>query len=259
MIDLRARLQAGDTTFGSWLNLGSEAVAEIMADAGFDWLAIDMEHTTTSPRTAEAMIRVVESRGVAPLVRVGANDPVLIKLAMDAGAAGVIVPMVQSADDARAAVASVKYPPAGTRGVGIARAHRYGPGFEEYASTINEKSVVIAQIEHRSAILSLADIQAVPGIDATLIGPYDLSASVGKPGAFDDPEVLALLRQYESVSRAGGRVMGFHVIPPEHEKVMERVRAGYRLIGISVDFLFLGAECRSAVARARSALPPRDS
>lgn len=255
MIDLRSRLRAGDTTFGSWLNLGSEPVAEIMAEAGFDWLAIDMEHTTTSPRTAESMIRIIEARGVAPLVRVGANDPLLIKLAMDAGGAGVIVPMIQSADDARAAVASVKYPPAGNRGVGIARAHRYGPGFDEYAATVNERSVVIAQIEHHRAVASLAEIQAVPGIDATLIGPYDLSASVGKPGAFDDPEVLTLLRQYESVSRAENRVMGFHVIPLEHEKVLERVRAGYRLIGISVDFLFLGAATRSAVAKAKSSLP----
>lgn len=254
MNDLRARIARGETTFGSWLNLASEAAAEIMADAGFDWLAIDMEHTTTPFRTTEAMIRIIESRGVAPLVRVGANDPLHIKYVMDAGAAGVIVPMIETAEAARAAVSAVKYPPVGTRGVGIGRAHRYGTEFDSYVSTINDQSVVIVQVEHHRGIKALAEIQAVAGVDATMIGPYDLSASVGKPGKFDDPAVAALLAEYEAVSRASDRVMGYHVVHPDRDVVAARLRAGYRLIGVSVDFLFLGSACRNAVADARSAV-----
>jgi 2-dehydro-3-deoxyglucarate aldolase len=242
--NLKARIARRELTIGSWLNLGNPAVAEIMADAGFDWLVVDLEHTTTSLREAESLIRVVDLKGVTPLVRVSANDPVQIKRVLDAGAQGVIVPMVNSKADAEAAVTAVKYPPMGERGVGIGRAHGYGPGFDRYASTANDTTIIVAQIEHHRAIEQLEEIQSVPGIDATIIGPYDLSGSVGKLGQLDDPDVAALLERYETRSTACSRVMGVHVVPPDAALVRSKVRLGYTFVAFSVDFLFLGEACR---------------
>ena len=249
---LKTRIAAREVTIGTWMNIGHAAVAEIMADAGFDWLVIDLEHTAITIREAEELIRIVDLKGVTPLVRVSANDPVQIKRVLDAGAGGVIVPMVNSAADAAAAVRAVKYPPVGTRGVGIGRAHRYGPGFAEYESTVNESTIVVAQIEHKDAIANLGEIQGTPGIDATIIGPYDLSASVGRPGLLDDPVVVALLRRYEADSKAAGKPLGVHVVPPRIELLQEKIAAGYTFLAYSVDFLFLGEACRGDLARLRA-------
>ncbi|MDD1676831.1 MAG: aldolase/citrate lyase family protein, partial [Methanomicrobiales archaeon] len=141
---LKKKLAGNQVTIGSWITLGHTAVAEVMAEAGFEWLTIDMEHSVITLDVAQQLMQVIEGHGVVPLVRVGENDPTLIKRVMDAGAYGVIVPMVNSAQDARRAVAAVRYPPSGTRGVGLARAQAYGMDFESYAATINEESVVIA-------------------------------------------------------------------------------------------------------------------
>jgi 2-dehydro-3-deoxyglucarate aldolase len=253
---LKARIARGDVTIGSWMNIGHAAIAEIMADAGFDWLVVDLEHTAITIREAEELIRIVDLKGVTPLVRVSANDPVQIKRVMDAGAGGVIVPMINTGAEAAAAVAAVKYPPRGTRGVGIGRAHRYGPGFAAYEAQVNEASIVVAQIEHRLAIENLKEIQGTAGIDATIIGPYDLSGSVGRPGDFDDPAVSALLARYEDVSRAAGKPLGVHLVPPDVSRVREKIQSGYTFIAFSVDFLFLGESCRSGVAQIRNLVHP---
>lgn len=251
-VSLRERIRRGDLTIGSWLNLGNIAVAEIMADAGFDWLAVDLEHTTTSLREAEDMMRIIDLKGVAPLVRLSANDPVQIKRMLDAGAQGVIVPMVKGKADAEAAVTAVKYPPAGTRGVGIARAQGYGPKFNEYTATANEHTIVVAQIEHYGAVEALTAIQSVPGVDATMIGPYDLSGSVGKLGHLDDPEVVALVERYRSISAANSHPAGIHIVEPDRDRAERMIRSGYRFIAFGVDFLFLGASCRRELTALKS-------
>src|SRR6266516_1799372 len=128
MINLKERLQSKTATIGSWLTFGNTSVAEIMAQAGFEWLTVDMEHTAITIEQAQELIRVIELCGVVPLVRVGENNPTYIKRVMDAGAHGVIVPMVNSRAAAEAAVSAVKYPPVGTRGVGLAWAQKYGFG-----------------------------------------------------------------------------------------------------------------------------------
>ena len=129
---LKQRLGMRQLTIGSWITLAHPAIAEIMARSGFDWLTIDLEHSVITIREAEELIRVIELCGVAPLVRLSSNDPVQIKRVMDAGAHGIIVPMVNSAEEAQRAVDSVRYPPDGKRGVGLARAQGYGSSFEKY-------------------------------------------------------------------------------------------------------------------------------
>lgn len=174
---LRTKIRNNELTIGSWITLGHTSIAEIMAKAGFDWLVIDIEHSVITLSMAQQLIQVIEGCGVVPLVRVGENNPNIIKRVMDAGAYGVVVPMVNTRQQAEAAVKAVKYPPVGTRGIGLARAQGYGNKFDEYASSVNEESVVIAQVEHIDSVNNLESILSVDGIDGCIIGPYDLSGS----------------------------------------------------------------------------------
>jgi 2-dehydro-3-deoxyglucarate aldolase len=172
---LKKKLRKNVVTVGSWITIGHAAIAEIMAKIGFDWLVIDMEHSAITLHEAQQLIQVIDLCGVTPLVRVGENNPYLIKRVMDAGSYGVMVPMVNTKEDAIKAVNAVKYPPVGTRGVGLARAQGYGMDFERYNNRLNRDSVVIVQIEHIKAVENLDDILSVDGVDAFFVGPYDLS------------------------------------------------------------------------------------
>ncbi len=250
---LKQRLRDGNTAIGSWITQGHPAIAEIMAKAGFDWLAVDLEHSAITIREAEDLIRVIDLCGVTPLVRVAANDPVHIKRAMDAGARGVIVPMVNSKAEAGRAVAAAYYPPRGQRGVGLARAQGYGATFEDYAARHQRDSVVIVQIEHIRAVEHLNEILSVDGVDGFFVGPFDLSGSLGVPGNFDHPSVIKALKEIRRVAQAHRIAPGFHIIPPNPEKALEKIREGYRLIGYSLDILFLGETCRSGLAQLRAA------
>lgn len=251
MDKLKEKLRKNDPTIGSWITLASPSVAEIMGRAGFDWLTVDMEHSAITMRDAQQLIQVIGSAGCVPLVRVGDNDPNLIKRVMDAGAGGVIVPMVNSREDAQRAVSAVKYPPEGTRGVGLARAQDYGFGFEKYKDWLKEESVVIVQIEHIDAVNNLEEILKVEGVDGFIVGPYDLSGSLGRPGDFEHPEVKKALRTVIEVSKKLGKTAGFHVIPPKAEELIKKFDEGYRFLGFSLDTLYLGSLCRSQVACAR--------
>lgn len=240
---LKERLSRGQITIGSWITLGHPAIAEIMAQRGFDWLTVDMEHSAITMHQAQQLIQVIELSGVAPLVRVGENNPNLIKRVMDAGAHGVIVPMVNSSKDAVNAVNAVKYPPLGTRGVGLARAQGYGLKFTEYKEWVRKESIVIVQIEHIEAVNNLEEILAVEQVDGFIVGPYDLSGSLGRPGEFDHPEVAQALSRVIEVAQNFPVTPGFHVIPVEAEEVLKKAQEGYKFIGFSLDTLFLGAKC----------------
>ena len=251
---LKRKLQKQEITVGTWVTLGHTSVAEIMAKAGFEWLVVDMEHSVITLDVAQQLIQVMEGCGVIPLVRVGENTPNIIKRVMDAGAYGVIVPMINTEEQAEAAVKAVKYPPMGTRGVGLARAQGYGSTFDEYASSVNEESIVIAQVEHIEAVKNLDSVLSVEGIDGCIIGPYDLSGSLGVPGNFDHPEVLAALEKVEQTCRERKVALGMHVIQPDYRLVMEKVAKGYSFIGFSLDILFLGNSCREQMIKLRENL-----
>lgn len=244
---LKTKLQNNQLTIGSWITFGSTNIAEIMAQAGFEWLTVDMEHSVITIDVAQKLIQVIDGCGVVPLVRVGENNPNLIKRVMDAGAYGVIVPMVNTRDQAEAAVNAVKYPPIGTRGVGLARAQGYGFDFDDYAATVNDESVVIVQVEHIDSVNNLEDILSVDGVDGCIIGPYDLSGSLGVPGNFTHPDVLAALKKVEEICEKMNVPLGMHVIEPEHGLVVENVEKGYTFIAFSLDSLFLGTSCREQI------------
>lgn len=246
-MNLKQKLQKRQVTIGSWITMGNTVVAEIMAGSGYDWLTVDMEHSAITIDIAQDLIRVIELSGVVPLVRVGKNDSNLIKRVMDAGAHGVIVPMVNSKDDAEKAVASVKYSPKGFRGVGLARAQKYGFDFAGYKTWNDEESIVIVQIEHIQAVENLEEILSVHGVDGFIIGPYDLSGSLGVPGQFDNPDVKDALKKVLDISKKTNALSGYHVIPPEAEAFYEKVNEGYKFIAHSLDILFLGNQCRATL------------
>ncbi len=244
---LKEKLQSGRLTIGSWITLGHPAIAEIFAGAGFDWLVVDMEHTTISMEQAGDLIRVIDLSGVAPLVRLTSNDPNQIKRVMDAGAHGIVVPMVNSPEEAEAAVAATRYAPAGVRGVGLARAQKYGAAFQEYLAWQKNEPVVIVQIEHKSALTVLEKIFKVKGVDGFIIGPYDLSCSMGIPGEFEHPEFLDAM---ETIRSAGQRLKfpgGIHVVEPDRDRLNLAIKDGYRFIAYSVDIRMLDICARDGI------------
>ena len=247
MESLKSKLARGELTLGSWITLAHPAVAEIMSRAGFDWLAIDLEHSVITTREAEALIRVVELSGVSPLVRLSANDSVQIKRVMDAGSHGVIVPMVNSVLDAEQAIEAVQYPPQGKRGVGLARAQGYGSAFESYRQWLNEASVVIVQVEHIEAVNNLVEILSVEGVDGFIVGPYDLSGSLGVPGQFDHPSVKEAMERIRSIGIASGKAFGIHVVEPDVDEFRRRVDEGFSFVAYSLDIRMLDRACRSGL------------
>jgi 2-dehydro-3-deoxyglucarate aldolase len=236
---LKKKLVNNEQTFGSWITLAHPLIPEIMAHAGFDWLVVDMEHTSIEHSDLLQLLISIEANGMIPLVRVGENNPNLIKRIMDAGAYGVIVANVCTAKEAKAAVNAVKYPPLGTRGVGLYRAQAFGKKFEAYLKWVEEESVVIVQIEHIDAVQQIDEIFSVSGIDAYMIGPYDLSGSLNKPGKFDDPEVKKAI---ETIMQAGKKYnipAGFHSVSSNPNEAFDRQKQGFIFLAFSTDAILL--------------------
>jgi len=231
-------------SIGSWIQLGHPGVAEIMASSGFDWLAIDLEHSTITLREAEDLIRVIDLKGVIPLIRLSSNDAEQIKRVMDAGAHGVIVPMVKTPEEARYAVNAVRYPPEGERSIGLARAQGYGTDFERYFEWQKTESLVIVQIEHIDAVNNLEGILTVPGIDAYIVGPYDLTGSLGIPGDFEAQQYLDAINQIQRISHRLQIPGGIHIVEPDPKALHEAVRAGNKFIAYGVDTRMLDTSCR---------------
>jgi len=235
-------------TYGSWITIPHPLLPEILAPAGFEWLVVDMEHSSIELSDLLPLIISIEANNMVPLVRVGENNPNLIKRVMDAGAYGVIVPNVCNREDAEAAVNSVKYPPVGKRGVGLYRAQKYGRNFEEYKKWISEESVVIVQIEHINAVNNIDEILSTPGIDAFIIGPYDLSGSLGKPGDFDDSEVIDALQKVMDAASRYNISAGFHSVSSNPDEARKRREQGYNFLAFSLDTILLGDAACQALA-----------
>ncbi len=243
------KLSSRVLTIGSWITIGHPAIAEIMARAGFDWLVVDLEHSVISIDVAGDLIRIIDLCGVAPLVRLTSNDPDQIKRVMDAGAHGIVVPMVNSAVEAARAVAATRYAPQGSRGVGLGRAQGYGVSFQDYLEWQRDGPVVIVQIEHKDAIDQLDDILTVPGVDGFIIGPYDLSCSMGLPGQFESPEFVDAIVRIRDAGQRIGCPAGVHIVEPDLEQLEQKIREGFTFIAYSVDFRMLDVSARQGLAK----------
>lgn len=246
-MELKEKLKKNILTIGSWITIAHPSVVEILASAGFDWLVIDMEHTSIDLYQAQILISTIQANNMKALVRVSKNEEVIIKRVLDCGADGIIVPLVNSEEDAKKAVELAKYPPVGKRGVGLFRAQKYGVGFEEYKKWVSENLVIIAQIEHIYGVKNIEKIVNVEGVDGVIIGPYDLSGSMGIPGEYDKKEVQEAIEKVLKVCKKYNIPSGFHVIETNPNKFIQRVKEGCTFLAYSLDFFFLGDKAREGM------------
>jgi 2-dehydro-3-deoxyglucarate aldolase len=250
MINLRQLLKEGGFAIGSWINTCNPVVAELMAAAGFDFLTVDAEHSAVDVPQAQMLFQAIGAGNpdCAPLVRLPGTDYAVTKRFMDAGAAGVIAPLINSPEQARELVRAVKYPPKGERGVGFCRANMYGMHFDEAIANANDRTLVCVQIEHVEGVRSIDEILSVPGVDAVFIGPYDLSASMGITAQFEHPDMQKAMRRILDACKEHGIVPGVHVVQPDVAEVVRRYKEGYRLIAYSLDITMLHRACVDGLA-----------
>lgn len=253
-MSLKNKLKNNQLTLGSWITIGHPAIVDIMAGAGFEWLVVDMEHTSIDLTMAHNLIATIQANGMKALVRVSKNEEVIIKRILDMGADGIVVPMVKSKEDALEAIDYAKYPPVGKRGVGLFRAQKYGLGFDEYKKWVNEELVIIAQIEHYEAVENIEEIITTDGIDGVIIGPYDLSGSMGYPGEYHRDDVKEAIVKVLRVCKEKHVPSGFHVIESNPSKLQERIDEGCTFLAYSLDFFFLGDSARNGMKKIKEDL-----
>ncbi|MCA9023737.1 MAG: 2,4-dihydroxyhept-2-ene-1,7-dioic acid aldolase [Planctomycetaceae bacterium] len=246
--DFRARLKAGETLLGTMVTLPTSAAAEIMSNVGFDWLFIDGEHGPLESAELMVMLQAVSGRS-ACLYRVPEAAEVPIKKALDLGADGIIAPQVNTPEQAADVVRWSRYAPLGARGVGLARAHGYGLKFPEYMASANEQTTVVVQAEHALAAENIEKTVQVEGIDAVLLGPYDLSASLGQTGKLDHPAVTQAIDHITKTCQAAGIPLGYFGVSAD--AVRPYMDRGYTLIVAGVDALMLGSAASRLLANLR--------
>lgn len=236
---LKSRLQSGESAIGCWLALYNSLAAEIVAEVGYDCVIVDMEHGAGGYLDAIPLLQAIKASGCAGLARVEANEPVTIKRALDIGVAGLVIPSIHSAEEARAAVSACRYPPEGIRGnaSGFIRGARYGLDAKDYQERTNEELFVILQIESREGLEAAEEIAAVPGCDMLFIGPTDLSTTLGHRGNPGHPEVSAAIGRIEAAAKGAGKLLGT-ILQPGRDAV-SLAKAGYHLIVPDSDITLL--------------------
>jgi 2-keto-3-deoxy-L-rhamnonate aldolase RhmA len=241
-------------TIGTWLQINNPTAAEVLANAGYEWIAIDIEHTDIDIVSLTALLRGMYGRGAAPIARVSTNDTIEIRRALDVGAAGVLVPFVSTADQARRAVAAARYPPQGVRGFSFCRANNWGVDFASEARSANDNVAVVIMIESKEGVENIEAIVAVDGLDAVFIGPYDLSGSYGIPGQIQAPVVRDACRRVIQACQRGNKSVGLLVVRPTPEAVRQALEDGFTLICVGIDTVFLDEGARATRALTLSTL-----
>lgn len=236
----KAALKACKQQIGLWVSIANAASAEAVATCGFDWVMVDTEHTPNDPAQVQAMLQAIAPYPTHAGVRPGWNDAVEIKRIMDAGAQTLLIPYVQTADEARAAVAAVLYPPHGMRGVsGLSRASRFG-SIPNYTATANAEICLLVQVETKASLDQIEAIAAVDGVDGIFIGPADLAASLGFPGQLGHPEVKAAILDAIRRIKATGKAAG--ILSADPVFLREAVAAGttFTAVGLDIGVMLTG-------------------
>jgi 4-hydroxy-2-oxoheptanedioate aldolase len=235
---LKARLGASrDVAWGTWISSSSVVAVDALKGLGFEWILIDTEHAPVNPETMAAMLAALASPGPTPLVRVGDVDQYLIKQALDAGAQGILVPLVSTEAQARSSVAFAKYPPDGVRGAAAAAASRYGTELAAYLRNANRETLVGVQIETQAALDNLEAIAQVPGVDLLFVGPQDLTLNLGLLDDRKNPKLREAMRRVVETCEKHGKVPGTLVIDAEEKRAA--VDLGFRFISLASDVRFL--------------------
>ena len=235
---MKQRIAERGPQFGCWIEMFSPIAAEVVAQAGYDFVLIDLEHGPGSYLDAIALMQAIQGRDCAPLMRVPSNDEVALKRALDTGVAGVMIPAVNTADEAAAAVAACHYPPRGRRGMAaaIVRGADYGLRATEYIERAGEELLVMCQIESAEAVENAAAIAGTEGVDMLFVGPFDLSANLGHVGEPDHPEVRAAIARVEAAAKSAGTRLG--AIPTPERAPAELVAAGIQNQGRAPSWIF---------------------
>jgi 2-dehydro-3-deoxyglucarate aldolase len=243
---IRLLLKSGKTALGSWMQIPSSSVAEIMGQSGYQWVAIDMEHGAINNSQLPDIFRALELGDTLPLVRVAQGSSKDCKQALDAGAGGIIVPMVESAEQLEIVKNFCKWPPSGTRGVGFSRANLFGKFFDNY--TIEAQNpLLIAMIENIESVNNLESILQVSGLDAIFIGPYDLSASLGITGQFNNSQYTKTLDKILLLATKYSIPFGIHIVNPNADELNNKIKEKYQFIAYSIDSVFLSTECQNPI------------
>lgn len=240
---------AGKTLFGTLYSLGDPQIAEIISEAGFDWVLIDMEHSALSLDAVQQTLQVMGKK-LLKIVRVPGNDEIWIKRVLDTGCDGILVPMVKTAGEAERVVTASKYPVEGGRSVGVTRAHRYGPGFKDYIESANRDIKIMIQVEHIEAVRNIDTILKVKGIDSVFIGPYDLSASMGHLGRPDHAEVRKAIRLVKSKCKAAEIPYG--IFGGSTESLEGEVKDGCKFLLCGIDVVIIADSFGKLVSRLHS-------
>jgi 2-dehydro-3-deoxyglucarate aldolase/4-hydroxy-2-oxoheptanedioate aldolase len=244
----KQRLERGDLLIGAFMTLPSPEIAEIFAELGFDWLFVDMEHTTLDIEDVQYILQAAGDK-CACLVRVPDKSEVWLKKVLDAGADGVIIPHVNTAEEVRFIIQTCLYPPDGSRSVGMSRAQRYGLRFDDYLENANKTVAVIPQIEHIDGVNDIEEIVKVPGITALFIGPYDLSGSLGKLGEIEDPEVQKSITHIKDICTQEGLPVG--IFSMGVEVTSSYIEQGFTLMTVGVDIQFIGDSAKDTLKKLR--------
>lgn len=239
--------------FGGWIQIGHPASAETMARAGFQWIAVDLEHTDITLETTANCFRAMDKAGCIPFARVRENDTLAIRQVLDIGARGILVPLVHDAEGAKRAVRSAKYPPDGVRGFAYGRMNGWGADFDAYAKGANDDIAVIAMIESREAVENIGSILSVDGLDGVFLGPYDMSGSFGVPGETGHPLVREACRKVVEACRSAGKAAGLHVVRPTDANVKALFDDGFTFAALGADSVFLGEGAVAALERGKRA------
>ncbi|MBI4979896.1 MAG: 2,4-dihydroxyhept-2-ene-1,7-dioic acid aldolase [Spirochaetes bacterium] len=255
MNTIRKALRERTVTLGSWIQIGHPVSGEVLARAGYDWLAVDMEHTDIG---YEGFTNI--ARGIKPLpvlARVEQNDTLAIRRVLDAGASGVIVPLVNTREEAMAAVAAAKYPPKGVRGFAYCRPNNYGVDFDEYVRTANDDIAVVVMIESKEGVANIDAILAVDGVDGVFIGPYDMSGSYGVPGETKHPLVVKACEDVVAACARAKKSAGLHVVVPDEAAIDRAFVQGFTFIALGVDTYFIASAAKTALTNARECASQR--
>jgi 4-hydroxy-2-oxoheptanedioate aldolase len=247
---LRKRILAGETLVGAWASLASPGSAELMGRAGLDWVVVDLEHGYATESELLAHLTAIEASGAVALVRPQSGERLRIGRALDLGAAGIVVPRLDTVDQVREAVAFLRYPAGGQRGVALlTRGARLGTVNHAGVAALNQDIIGIVQIESPSAAEAADEIAATDGVDVLFVGPADLSHSLGVPGQFSDERYQAALRGVVAACRAHGKAAG--ILLYDHASFRPHLEMGFTFLGIGADISFVNDGVKAALAAAR--------
>jgi len=248
MSSLKRKLRSGEIALGTWITINHPDIVDALSELPLDWLVFDMEHAPLEISDAEILLMPLRGSDISPIIRVPWNDMVIIKRALDIGAEGILVPWINSREEAERAVSYASYPPRGLRGVGPRRAVRYGQrSFLDYYENFEKNErIIMVQVETRKALENLDEILSTPGIDVAYVGPMDLSVSLGIPMRFSDARFQDALKNVRDACERHGVTPGIHAFSPE--QAQEFISQGFRFVALMSDIGLMRRSLASALA-----------